>query len=156
WIECRCSPYHRNSEFYPIGTCFELWFGFEPGDDEAAKLAKIERTVSRYGPAAQLVPPLASVLSVPSVHKYAVPGSSPAEQKELTLQVMVQLLTEVTADTPGIFVMEDVHWADPSTIDFLDLLLEQSATMPVLVLLAFRPEFTPPAQWLNRENVSQI
>jgi class 3 adenylate cyclase len=156
WIECRCSPYHRNTEFFPIRTCFELWFGLETSDDDAMKLAKIEQRVERYGPLAQLVPPLASVLSVPYVHKYAVTGASPAEQKELTLQVMVQLLTEITADTPAVFVVEDLHWADPSTAEFLDLLLEQSVTMPVLVLLAFRPEFAPPPQWLNRGNVSQI
>lgn len=154
WIECRCSPYHRNSSFFPISTSFEAWFQFEPGDDDAAKLAKIERTVERYGPLEQLVPPLATVLSVPA-DKYAV-TASPREQKELMLQVMVQLVVEMASEMPVLFVMEDLHWADPSTVEFLDLLVEHAATVPVLVLLTFRPEYVPPPQWLNHENVSQI
>jgi class 3 adenylate cyclase/tetratricopeptide (TPR) repeat protein len=154
-IECRCSPYHRNTSLFAVGMSLESWFGFEQGDDDAAKLAKIERTVQQYGSLEELVPPLATVMSVPAP-QYPVSTATPQEQKQLALQIMVQLVVELAAETPVLFIMEDMHWVDPSTVEFLDLLIEQASTMPLLLLLAFRPEYTPPPQWLNRENVSQI
>jgi len=69
---------------------------------------------------------------------------------------MVQLLVDFAAETPILFVVEDLHWVDSSTVEFLDLLIEQAATAPLLILLAYRPDCTPPSNWLNRENVSQI
>ncbi len=154
-IECRCSPYHRNTALFAIGMSLESWFGFEPGDDDAAKVVKIERTVQQYGSLEELVPPLAAVMSVPAP-QYPVSTASPQEQKQLALQIMVQLVAELAAETPVLFIVEDMHWVDPSTVEFLDLLIEQASTIPVLLLLAFRPEYAPPSQWLNRENVSQI
>lgn len=154
-VECRCSPYHRNTSLFAVGMSLESWFGFEQGDDDAAKIAKIERTVQQYGSLEELVPPLANVMSVPAP-QYPVSTASPQEQRELALQIMVQLVVELAAETPLLFVVEDMHWVDPSTVEFLDLLIEQTSTIPILLLLAFRPEYVPPSQWLNRDNVSQI
>ncbi|HYK01624.1 MAG TPA: AAA family ATPase [Thermoanaerobaculia bacterium] len=154
-IECRCSPYHQNTSLYAVGVSLESWFGFEQGDDDAAKLAKIERTVQQYGTLEELVPPLAKVMSVPAP-QYPVSTASPQEQKQLALEIMVQLVVELAAETPVLFIVEDLHWVDPSTVEFLDLLIDQASAMPLLLLLAFRPEYTPPPQWLNRENASQI
>jgi class 3 adenylate cyclase/tetratricopeptide (TPR) repeat protein len=153
--ECRCSPYHRNTSLFAVRMALESWFGFERGDDDAAKLAKIGRTVQQYGSLDELVPPLATVMSVPAP-QYPVRTASPQEQKQLALQIMVQLVVELAMETPVLFIVEDMHWVDPSTVEFLDLLIEQASTIPLLLLLAFRPEYTPPPQWLNRENVSQI
>jgi class 3 adenylate cyclase len=154
-IECRSSPYHRNTSLFAVGMSLESWFGFEPGDDDAAKVAKIERAVQQYGALEELVPPLATVMSVPAP-QYPVSTASPQEQKQLALEIMVQLVVELAGETPLLFIIEDMHWVDPSTVEFLDLLIEQTSTIPVLLLMAFRPEYTPPQQWLNRENASQI
>ncbi|MEA2328052.1 MAG: hypothetical protein QOE68_3011, partial [Thermoanaerobaculia bacterium] len=156
WVECRCSPYHQNSSFFPIVGLFEKWFGFEAGDDDETKLTKIEQIVLRFGSAEDIVPPLASMLAVPFEHKYPRISANPLEQKRFMLEVMVQLLIDLSLEKPLLLVMEDLHWSDPSTIEFLNLLIEQVVTLPILVLLTSRPEYNLPAQWMGREYVSQI
>jgi len=50
--------------------------------------------------------------------------------------------------------MEDLHWADPSTLELLSLLVDQGPTARILTLLTFRPDFTPP--WMGRSHLTQV
>lgn len=158
WIECRCSPYHQNSAFFPIIGALETWLGIEPGEPDEAKLARLETRLAPYGASiGEIVPAVASLLSVPFVHKYPEAAKlNPRDQKQLTLEVMVQLVIERALEQPAIFVVEDLHWIDPSTVEFLDILLEQVPTVPLLILFTYRPEYAPPPQWLSRAYASQI
>lgn len=157
WIECRCSPYHVNSALYPVVGVFLTWLGIEPNEPDESKLAKLESRLARYGGnLEESVPLIASLLSIAFESRYKAPALSAREQKQLTLEVIVQLIIDQAVEKPVAFIVEDLHWVDPSTVEFLDLLVEQAATLPILILFSFRPEENVPPQWLNRPYTSQI
>ena len=68
---------------------------------------------------------------------------SPEQQKQQTLHALLTILLRIAAQQPVLFVMEDLHWVDPSTLEFLSLLVDQGPTARILVLLTFRPDFQP-------------
>ena len=154
-IEFRCSPYHQNSAFYPITEHLQRLLQFAPDDTPQTKLAKLQHMLSRYRfPHADTVPLVAALLSLP--HPEGVPplSVSPQKQKALTQAALVAWLIEESEQTPLYNAWEDLHWADPSTLELLDLVLTQVPTTRLLVLLTFRPEFVPP--WGTHSYLSHL
>jgi predicted ATPase len=92
--------------------------------------------------------------SLPLGTDYAPLTVSPAQQKQKTLQVLLTILLRIAAQQPVLFVMEDLHWVDPSTLELLSLLVDQGPTARILVLLTFRPDFSPP--WTGRAHLTQV
>ena len=105
-------------------------------------------------PLAEAVPLLAALLSLPLTANYAPLTLSPEQQKQQTLQAFLTILLRIAAQQPVLFVMEDLHWVDPTTLEFLSLLVDQGPTARILVLLTFRPDFSPP--WTGRAHLTQI
>jgi predicted ATPase len=79
---------------------------------------------------------------------------SPERQKQQTLQALLTILLRIAAQQPVLFVMEDLHWVDPTTLEFLSLLVDQGPTARILALLTFRPDFTP--LWTGRSHLTQL
>jgi predicted ATPase len=79
---------------------------------------------------------------------------SPEQQKQMTLHALLTILLRIAAQQPVLFVMEDLHWVDPSTLELLSLLVDQGPTARILVLLTFRPDFSPP--WTGRSHLTQV
>jgi predicted ATPase len=103
---------------------------------------------------AETVPLLAALLSLPLSADYAPLPVSPEQQKQKTLHALMTILLRIAAQQPVLFVMEDLHWLDPSTVEFLNLLVDQGPTARILVLLTFRPDFTPP--WIGRSHLTHV
>src|SRR6266581_1920132 len=78
----------------------------------------------------------------------------PEQHKQKTLQALLTTLLRIAAQQPALFVMEDLHWVDPSTLEFLSLLVDQGPTARILALLTFRPDFSPP--WTERSHLTQV
>ncbi|HYU19382.1 MAG TPA: adenylate/guanylate cyclase domain-containing protein [Chloroflexota bacterium] len=145
WLECRCSPYHQNSALYPVIDVLQRVLRFSRDDSPQAKLGKLEATLRRYGLSLSDQAPLfASMLSLPLDGRYSPPDLPPEKQKQKTLEALLFLLLKMARERPLLFAVEDLHWADPSTIELLDLLIDQVPTAPILALLTFRPDFSPP------------
>ena len=102
----------------------------------------------------EAVPLLTGLLSVPLEGRYPTLDLSPERQKQKTVELLLAMLLETAREQPVLFVMEDLHWADPSALDFLGLLVDQAPTSQLLAMFTFRPEFTPP--WGSRAHVTQI
>src|SRR5262245_38925725 len=154
-MEFRCSPYHQNSALYPVLEHMQRVLGFERDDPPQVKLDKLARVLARYRfPQADTVPLLAVLLSLP--HPAGSPPLSltPERQKQKTQEALVGWLVEEAEQTAVYSAWEDLHWADPSTLELLTLFLEQVPTVRLLALLTFRPEFTPP--WGSRAYLSQL
>ena len=79
---------------------------------------------------------------------------SPAQQKQQIMHVLLTTLLRIAAQQPVLFVMEDLHWVDPTTLEFLTLLVDQGPTARILALLTFRPDFSPP--WAGRSHLTQV
>jgi predicted ATPase len=93
-------------------------------------------------------------LSVPSGERYPLLDLSPQKRKEKTLQAQVARLEGLAARQPVLMVWEDVHWSDPTTRESLDLLINRVPHLRVLMILTFRPEFTPP--WTGHPHVTLL
>jgi predicted ATPase len=119
----------------------------------AEKIAKLERALTLYG-MQETLPLFTALLSLPTPSQYPPFNLTPQKQKERTLQAMMQLLVAQADRQATVVVWEDLHWADPSSLEFLTLLVEQIPTSKLLLVLTFRPEFTPP--WKPRSHLSQL
>src|SRR5262249_7587317 len=147
---------HQNTALYPwIDLLERVALRFEREESPQQKLSKLEGFLVQYGlPLAEAVPLFASLLSLPLTADYTPLTLSPAQQKQKTLQAFVTILLHIAAQQPVLFVMEDLHWADPSTLEFLSLLVDQGPTSRILALLTFRPDFSPP--WTGRSHLTQV
>ena len=152
-IAFRCSAYHQNSALYPVITHVERVLDVQREDAPATKLAKLEQGLRPYRlPLDEVVPLFAALLSVPLDGRYAAPTLSPQQQKQQTLDALVAWMLEEAERQPVLVAWEDLHWADPSTLEMLGLVLEQTPTVPMLHVLTFRPEFAPP--WPTRSHLT--
>src|SRR5712691_4770377 len=157
WLTpCQCSPYHQNSALYPIIDLLErVALQFERDETPPQKLSKLEGFLVQYGlPLPETVPLFASLLSIPLGSSYASLNVSPEQQKQKTLQAILTILLRRAAQQPLLFVVEDLHWVDPSMLELLSLLVDQGPTARILTLFTFRPDFPPP--WTGRSHLTQI
>jgi class 3 adenylate cyclase/predicted ATPase len=157
WLTlCQCSPYHQNTALYPLIELLErVVLRFEREESSQQKLRKLEGFVVQYGlPLAEAVPLLAALLSVPLNADYAPLTVSPEQQKQKTLQTLLTILLRRAAQQPVVFVMEDLHWVDPSTLEFLNLVVDQGPTARILTLLTFRADFISP--WTERSHLTEV
>jgi predicted ATPase len=86
----------------------------------------------------------ASLLSIPLPDRYHLVSLPPQRQKQKTLEAVLSVLQALAARQPVLFIVDDLHWGDPSTLELLSLLMDQGPTARSLTLLVFRPEFRPP------------
>jgi class 3 adenylate cyclase len=157
WLTpCQCSPYHQHSALYPLIDLLErVALHFEREESPAHKLRKLEGFLVQYGlPLAEIVPLFAALLALPLPAEYAPLPLAPEQQKQQLLHALLTILLRIAAQQPVLFVMEDLHWVDPSTLELLSLLVDQGPTARILALLTFRPDFSPP--WTGRSHCTQV
>jgi class 3 adenylate cyclase/tetratricopeptide (TPR) repeat protein len=155
WLECRCSPYAQASAFYPVIELLQQGLNFAETDSPDDKLGKLERGLERAGfSLPEVVPLLASLLSLPLPDHYSALRMSPELQRRKTLDALVAWTVALGERQPVLFLYEDLHWCDPSTLEVLSLSVEQVPTTRVLLLLTSRPEFQSP--WPPRSHHTPI
>jgi TOMM system kinase/cyclase fusion protein len=157
WLTpCQCSPYYQNSALYPLIDLLErVALRFEREESYQQKLRKLEGFLVQYGlPLAETVPLFAALLSLPLGADYAPLTVSPEQQKQKTLQALLAIFLRIAAQQPVLFVMEDLHWVDPTTLELLSLLVDQGPTARILALWTCRPDFSPP--WSGRSHLTQV
>jgi class 3 adenylate cyclase len=142
-VAMRCSPYHRSSALYPVIMHVQRMLQFARDDPPAAKLDKLERVMQTYSL------PLDEV--VPLLERYPAPHLAPPQQK---LDTLVAWLAEEAERQPVLAVWDDLHWADPTTLEILSLFIDQAPTVPMLHVLTFRPEFVP--SWPARSHMTPL
>jgi len=157
WLTpCQCSPYHQHTALYPMIDLLErVALRFEREESLPQKLSKLEGFLVQYGLLlAEAVPLFATLLSLPLPAAYAPLLLSPEQQKQQTLQALLTILLRIAAQQPVLFVMEDLHWVDPTTLEFLTLLVDQGPTACILALCTYRPDFSLP--WTGRSHLTQV
>jgi class 3 adenylate cyclase/predicted ATPase len=154
--ECRSSEYYQNTALFPVTDWFQRLLQFHAEDTPDTKLEKLEHALSQYRlPVEESVPLLAPLLSLAlSEHRYPPLILSPQRQRQKTLETIVAILLELAERHPVLFILEDLHWTDPTTLDLLNLLIDQTPTASVLVLLTCRPHFQP--AWHHRSYLTEI
>jgi len=150
------APYHTNSAFYPVIEHLQRLLQWHRDESPAVRLAALEQALQTVGlPLADVVPLLAALLAVPVPEaQYPPLALSPQRQKQKTQEALVTWLLAEAAQQPVLAVWEDLHWADPSTLELLELLLDHVPTARLLLVLTARPEFRPP--WAPRSYVTPL
>jgi class 3 adenylate cyclase len=139
-----CSPYYADSALFPFIEQLSQASGFASHDPPAVKLEKLNVLLARASPSDEDVAFLADLLALPASERYPLPNLSPGRKKERTLGALIRQLEGLARRQPIIGVFEDVHWMDPTSRELLDLAVERVRSLPVLIIVTFRPEFQPP------------
>jgi class 3 adenylate cyclase len=139
-----CSPYHQDSALFPFIEQLSRASGFARDDPFAVKLEKLDALLARDAPPDEDVAFLADLLSLPASDRHPLPSLSPQRMKERTMEALIHQLEGLARQQPVVMVFEDEHWIDPTSRELLDLTVERVRSLPVLLIVTFRPEFQPP------------
>jgi class 3 adenylate cyclase/predicted ATPase len=154
-IEFRCSPYYQNSALQPAIEHLHRVLHWQKDDAPQTRLAKLHTTLDRYRfPQADTVTLFAALLSLPQPVDAPPLNLSPQRQKQKTEEALIAWLVEESERAPVYCVWENLHWADPSTLELLGILIDQTPTARLFVLLTSRPEFSP--SWGQHGHFSQL
>ena len=141
----RCSPHYQSTSLHPVIRHLERLLALEVGRPAAEKMAILSEAVQAAGLApTEAVPILSGLLGIRELGESPAPGLTAHDVRTATLHILEALLIANPARHPLLLVVEDVHWADPSTVELLQRVVSDLARLPVLCLLTFRPEFEPP------------
>jgi predicted ATPase len=155
-LECRCSPYHQQSAWYPMVELFYQILQWQQDDTPDLKLQKLETVLTQCAlPLEEAVPLLAALLSLPGTDiRYPPRSLTPQQWRHKTLQAILAVVLGLAARYPVLVIVEDLHWVDPSTLEVLTLLVEQTPTVPLCLVVTCRPTFQVP--WGVRSYLTQI
>jgi len=148
------SPHRQDSALFPFIAQLERAAGFERDDRPAARLDKLEALVAANAPAEGDVQSLAELLAVPLDNRYPALELTPQRKKEKTFEALLRQVAGLAERQPVLMIFEDLHWADPSSRELLDLTVQQIERMRVLLIATFRPEFQAP--WADRPHVTTL
>lgn len=144
-VEWRCSPQYHNSVLYPAIDFFERFLGFGREEEPSERFRKLVAHLEQVGLAERDVVPLfAALLSLPLDDRFPPLNLTPVRLKEETLKILREWLLAYAGRRPVLFIIEDLHWIDPSTLEFLSRFVEEGLHACVMSLLTFRPEFKTP------------
>jgi class 3 adenylate cyclase len=154
-LRFQCSPYYVNSAFWPIIYNFERTLRFTRDETTDSKLDRLEALiVTQYGRPLADVRFVASILSIPGEARYGALPMTPQKHKDETLRTLVDISEAAARLQPSVLLFEDAHWADPTTLEVLDLLIDRIRNVPLLVVLTHRPEFQ--SRWSGQGHVGAL
>jgi class 3 adenylate cyclase/tetratricopeptide (TPR) repeat protein len=145
-VHYQCSPHHVNSPLYPAIQQLQFAAAIERDDSNEAKLGKIEDFLVRSGAIIHLRF-VSALLSIDASTRCEPLTLSPLEIKQQTLKALVSIFERLAAQRPALFVLEDVHWIDPTTRELMDILADRVGALRALIVVTHRPEFKAP--WTN-------
>ena len=148
-LRCFCSPHHRGSPLQPFIAQLERDAGFVSGDSDETKRDKL---LTLLGPSdLSAHAPFADLLGLPTLE--AVPEDS-QRRRERMLGAMLERLEVLARQRPLLILFEDAHWADSTSLELLDRIIERIARLPMMLIVSFRPEFQP--SWVGQAHVSAL
>jgi class 3 adenylate cyclase/predicted ATPase len=154
-IQFQCSPYHTNTALYPAINFLRHAAGLASQDSAQTQLQKLNVMARESGIENQdTISSLADLLSIRGDQRDPPLTVSPETRKELTLEALVQYLQGLAYRSPVLFVLEDAHWLDPTTLDLMTRIIDRIRQMRLLLLITFRPEFKP--VWADYSHVTSL
>jgi len=156
WLECATAPFFQNTPFYAVADMLQQTFHWHTNQNSERRLAALEASLALVAGVdlSEVVPLIAPLLELPIGDKYPLSSLAPDQQRKRLLATLVAWTIGFAKAQPLVMATEDLHWADPSTLELHQLLVEQSATAPLMLLCTARPEFRP--QWPLRAHHTQI
>ena len=149
-----CSPQHTDSAFHPFIGQMERAAGLTYEDKPQAKLDKLDPVLAQTSTSPQDAALFAEMLSLPNDRRYPALDLTSEQRRQKTLEALTSQLARLASRQPVLMIFEDVHWIDPTSLEALNLIVERIKTVPVLLIVTFRPEFNAP--WVGRSHVMSL
>jgi class 3 adenylate cyclase len=149
-----CSPQHTDSAFHPIINQMERAAHLAHDDSPTAKLDKLDGLLAQTSTSKQDAALLAELLTLPNDGRYPALDLAPQQRRQQTIEALISQIQMLTHVSPVLMILEDAHWSDPSSLELLGRTLDRIASLPVLLIVTFRPEFEPP--WIGRPHVTAL
>jgi predicted ATPase len=138
----QCSPYHTDSTLWPAIQQISRAAGFAANDTAATKLERLERLLADSGAVTGETPRLlADLLGLDAGGRYGTITFPPAQRRARTLAALLDWLDALARRQPVLWLIEDAHWIDPTTLELLDLALDRLAQGRILAMITARPSF---------------
>jgi class 3 adenylate cyclase len=139
-----CSPQHTDSAFFPIISQMERAARFASDDAAQTKLEKLDKMLALATTSEQDAALLAEMLALPNGGRYPAVKLSPQLRRQKTLEALIAQMEALSRSNPILMIFEDSHWADPTSLEVFNRVIDKIRTLRVLLLVTFRPEFEAP------------
>jgi class 3 adenylate cyclase len=149
-----CSPLHSETALHPILARLGRAAGFARDDTAAERLVKLETLLADTAPSADEFALFADALGIDTQGRYPRPSGTPQKQRERLLGALIGRIARLATQMPVLAVLEDAHWADATTREFLDLLASRLPDHAIMLLVTHRPEFS--VAWAAQPHVTTL
>jgi DNA-binding winged helix-turn-helix (wHTH) protein len=149
-----CSPQHTDSALYPIIGQMERAIATAREDTAQAKLDKLDALLAQTSTSIEDAALFAEMLSLPSEERYPALELDPQQRRQKTLQALGLQMEALTRSNPVLMIFEDAQWTDPTSLEAFDRAVNRIASLRVMLIVTFRPEFEPP--WIGRPHVTAL
>ena len=149
-----CSPQHTDSALYPIIGQMERAAGLAHGDTAQVKLDKLDALLAQTSTSKQDAALFAEMLSLPNDGRYPALDMDPQQRRQKTLEALTAQVEALSRQNPLLMIFEDAHWTDPTSLETFGRVVDRVRSLPVLLIVTFRPEFEPP--WIGRPYVTAL
>ena len=149
-----CSPQHTDSALYPIISQMERAAGLAHDDTAQAKLDKLDAMLAQTSTSMQDAALFAEMLSLPNDGRYPALDLDPQQRRQRTLEALTAQVEVLSHQNPVLMIFEDAHWTDPTSLEAFGRIVDRIRSIPVLLIVTFRPEFEPP--WIGRPYVTAL
>jgi hypothetical protein len=149
-----CSQQRVDSALYPIMSQMERAAGLSHDDTAQTKLGKLDALLALTSTSRQDAALFAEMLSLPNDGRYPALELAPEQRRQKTLVALSLQLQPLAHSSPVLMILEDAHWADPTSLETFGRTVDRIATFRVLLIVTFRPEFEAP--WVGQPHVTAL
>jgi class 3 adenylate cyclase/tetratricopeptide (TPR) repeat protein len=149
-----CSPQHTDSALYPIISQMERAAGFTHADTGQVKLGKLDAVLAHASTSKQDAALFAEMLSLPNDGRHPALALDPQQHRQRTLEALGSQMEALSRSQPVLMILEDAHWADPTSLEVVGRAVDRLRTLRVLLIVTFRPEFEIP--WIGQPHVAAL
>jgi predicted ATPase len=149
-----CSPQHTDSALYPIISQMERAAGLAHDDKPQARLDKLDAVLAQTSTSIEDAALFAEMLSLPNDGRYPALDLAPQQRRQKTLEALSSQMEVLSRSSPVLMIFEDAHWTDPTSLEAFGRTVDRIKTLPVLLIVTFRPEFNPP--WVGQSRVTSV
>ena len=155
WMESGGEQFFENTPFHAVVEMFSQWLELQGGVNAQEQLERLERALTSAGlKVVEVAPLIVDLLQLPAGERYSAPSLMAEEKRRRLLAALSGWILGAAKLQPLVLVSEDLHWLDPSSLELLELLAGQGASVPLMLLYTARPEFRAP--WPMRTHHSHI
>ena len=149
-----CSPQHTDSAFYPIISQMERAARLAHDDTAQSRLDKLDAMLAQTSTSKQDAALFAEMLSLPNDGRYPALDLEPQQRRQKTLEALTAQVEALSRQSLLLMIFEDAHWTDPTSLEVFGRVVDRVRSLPVLLIVTFRPEFEPP--WIGRPYVTAL